>query len=101
MFRFDHAFLKNLGLDSMQDEEQQSLLEHIYKELELRVGIRLSEEMSDELLNEFGKLDTNSPDALSWLKNTRPNFKEVIVEEQRKLRDEVLAEKDRILSSNQ
>lgn len=56
MFQLNDEFLKELGLDQLPEEQRKSFLEHIYKELEARVGERLSEGMSDEKLQEFGSI---------------------------------------------
>jgi len=40
----------------MPDDHKQAFLEHLYEELELRVGTRLSEGMTDAQLAEFEKL---------------------------------------------
>ena len=46
MFRLDEDFLKDLGLDQLPEEQRKPFLQHIYSELELRVGERLSQGMS-------------------------------------------------------
>ena len=43
MFQLDDNFLKELGLDQLPDEQKKPFLQHIYSELELRVGERLSQ----------------------------------------------------------
>ena len=47
MFRLDEDFLKDLGLDQLPEEQRKPFLQHIYSELELRVGERLSQGMSE------------------------------------------------------
>lgn len=56
MFQLDDNFLKDLGLDNLPDEQKKAFLQHIYEELELRVGTRLADGLSDEQLGEFEKL---------------------------------------------
>jgi hypothetical protein len=53
MFQLDDKFLQDLGLDSLPSEQKQAFLEHIYNQLELRVGTRLSDGLSDAQLSEF------------------------------------------------
>ena len=38
MFRLDDQFLKDIGLDGLPEEQKKPFLQHIYSELELRVG---------------------------------------------------------------
>jgi hypothetical protein len=50
----DNGFLNDVGLGAAPGIVKRYMLEHIYAELELRVGLRLTEDMSDEMLDEFG-----------------------------------------------
>ena len=101
MFQLDDNFLQSVGLGNMPAEQKDAFLEHLYEELELRVGTRLSEGMSDEQLAAFEKLiDANDESgALSWLETNRPDYKQVVAEELEKLKQEVSANKDKILGN--
>lgn len=103
MYQLDENFLQSVGLGSMPADQQQAFLQHLYEELELRVGTRLSEGMTNEQLDEFERLiDANDQQgALGWLETHRPNYKQVVSEELEKLKQEVMANKDRILSEVQ
>jgi hypothetical protein len=100
MFQFDDNFLQDLGLGDMPDEQKKAFLQHLYEELELRVGTRLSEGMSEQQLAGFEKLiDGNDEDgALGWLESNRPDYKAVVAEELEKLKQEVTSNKAKILS---
>src|SRR5262245_33777251 len=99
MFQLDDTFLQSVGLGGMPDDQKKAFLDHLYEELELRVGVRLSEGMSDDQLAQFEKLiDANDEaGALKWLETNRPDYKQVVAEELEKLKQEVLANKDTIL----
>lgn len=99
MFQLDDDFLSNLGLANMPTEEKQAFLAHLYEELELRVGTELSKGLSDTQLEEFEKLiEQGSQDtALGWLEQNCPNYKEVVTAELEKLKQEIIAGKDRLL----
>lgn len=56
MFQLNEEFLKELGLDQLPEEQRKPFLDHIYSELELRVGERLSQGMSDAQLDEFANI---------------------------------------------
>jgi hypothetical protein len=101
MFELDDSFLESVGLAAMPEEQKKPFLEHLLEELEMRVGTRLSEGMSDDKLAEFEKLieARNEDGALSWLESHRPDYKDVVAEELDKLKREVESGKDRILGS--
>lgn len=56
MFQLDDKFLEDVGLSSLPDDQKQAFLQHIYEELELRVGTKLSDGLSDQQLEEFEKI---------------------------------------------
>ena len=56
MFQLDDKFLADIGLDTLPAEQKQAFLQHIYEELELRVGTKLSDGLSDQQLEEFEKI---------------------------------------------
>lgn len=56
MFQLNDEFLKELGLDQLPESQRKPFLDHIYSELELRVGERLSQGMSDAQLDEFANI---------------------------------------------
>lgn len=75
MFRLDEQFLKDIGLDSLPDEQKKPFLQHIYSELELRVGTRLSDGLSDAQLEEFEKIiDRDQEKVQAWLAEHAPNY---------------------------
>ena len=77
MFQLDDNFLKELGLDRMPEEQRKPFLEHIYSELELRVGERLSQGMSDAQLDEFANIIDKVPGAVDALLDKHaPNYTE-------------------------
>jgi len=52
-------------------------LQHIYSELELRVGTRLSDGLSDAQLEEFEKIiDRDQEKVQSWLAEHAPNYQQ-------------------------
>lgn len=75
MFQLDDNFLKDLGLEQLPEEQKQAFLQHIYEELELRVGTKLSDGLSDQQLDEFEGIIDRKPDAVSqWLAAHAPNY---------------------------
>jgi hypothetical protein len=75
MFQLDDTFLADVGLGNMPEAEKQPFLQHIYQELELRVGTRLSEGMSDEQLAQFEAIIDRKMEVVdSWLMQYVPGY---------------------------
>ena len=75
MFRLDEQFLKDIGLDGLPEEQKKPFLQHIYSELELRVGTRLSDGLSDAQLEEFEKIiDRDQEKIQNWLAEHAPTY---------------------------
>lgn len=75
MFQLDENFLNDIGLGDLPESEKKPFLQHIYEELELRVGTRLSEGLSDEQLEQFESIiDQKEEVVTSWLNNNVPDF---------------------------
>lgn len=101
MYKLDDDFLRELGLGALPDEEKKAMLAHVYETLQMRVGIKLTERMTDAQLDEFeGLLDGgDEPGALHWLESNFPNYKQVVAEELEKLRQEIAAAAPQILQA--
>jgi hypothetical protein len=91
MIKLDDDLLKELGLDTLPADEKKKFLAHIYETLEMRVGMKLAEQMSDAQLTEFEQfIDRNDEGgALKWLEANFPNYKDVVAEEFEKLKSEI------------
>jgi hypothetical protein len=89
--RIDDSLLDELGLSALPQEEKTSLLKHIYETLEMRVGMRLAEQMSNAQLDEFERFFNAQDDAgaFRWLETNFPNYKDIVAEEFGKLKQEV------------
>lgn len=75
MFQLDDKFLSEIGLDSLPEEQKKPFLQHIYDELEIRVGTKLSDGMSDAQLEEFEAIIDHRDDAIiAWLEKYVPNY---------------------------
>lgn len=75
MFQLDDKFLQDLGLDTLPDNQKQAFLEQVYASLEERVGVLLSEGLSDEQLEEFEAIIDRKADRVdAWLVVHVPNF---------------------------
>ncbi|HVO86139.1 MAG TPA: DUF5663 domain-containing protein [Candidatus Binatia bacterium] len=101
MFQLDDNLLRELGLGDLPADEKNKMLAHIYETLELRVGMRLAEKMTDAQLDEFEAfIDRNDePGALRWLETNFPNYKDTVAEELTKLKDEIKAQAPEIMKA--
>lgn len=103
MFKLDNALLEELGLGTLPAEEKNRMLSHIYETLEMRVGMKLAEQMSNDQLDEFESfIDKNDEEgALKWLSSNFPDYKKVVAEELEKLKAEIKASSDQIVAASQ
>lgn len=112
MFKLDDNLLIELGLGSLPPQEKNRMLAHIYETLEMRVGMQLASQMTDQQLDEFETLmplETDTPeqraqkekDALTWLESNFPNYKQVVADELAKLKEEIKASAAQIMASVQ
>jgi hypothetical protein len=75
MFQLDDKFLQELGLDQLPEDQRQAFKEHIYSELELRVGTRLSEGLTEAQLTEFESfVDRDDEKVNAWITSNVPDF---------------------------
>jgi len=102
MFKLDDNFLAELGLSALPSEEKKTMLGHIYETLELRVGMKLAQNMTASQLEEFEVLMNAGDEAggLKWLETNVPNYKDVVQEEFDKLKKEVAGDSAKILSAS-
>ena len=78
MFQLDDKFLQDVGLQDLPDDQKQAFLQHIYSELELRVGTRLSEGMNEEQLAQFEAfVDQDEQKVVAWFERYLPNYREL------------------------
>ena len=101
--RIDHNLLAELGLAALPEEEKKALEKHIYETLEMRVGMRLADQMTNEQLDEFETYFNARDDAgaFRWLETNFPNYKDIVAEEFEKLKSEVAGQAPAILAASQ
>src|SRR3989344_2172075 len=77
MFQIDDNFLATLGLAGLPQDEKEKIKAHIYETLEMRVGMRLASNMSDQQLSEFeGFMSGDVTNATSYLSKLNPNWQQ-------------------------
>ena len=102
MFKLDNNLLEELGLGSLPADQKNSMLQHIYETLEMRVGMKLADQMTNDQLDEFeGFIDRNDEaGALKWLETNFPNYKQVVADELEALKGEIKNNSAKILEAS-
>lgn len=97
--KLNAELLDELGLGSLPVEEKNRTLAQIYSMLEMRVGMELAEQMTNDQLNEFEEFISRSDEAgaLTWLETNFPHYKQVVAEQFELLKEEVRAVAPRML----
>lgn len=103
MFKLDDNLLRELGLGSLPAAEKNRMLSHIYETLEMRVGMKLAQRMTNEQLDEFEAFIDRSDEAgaLKWLESNFPNYKQVVAEELDALKAEIKVAAPQIVAASQ
>lgn len=65
--KFDESFLIEVGLQDMPENQKQAFLKHAQEELEMRVGEKISDGMTDEQLIEFEGIMQNDQNVIRKL----------------------------------
>ena len=75
MFQLDDKFLQDVGLGSLPEEQKKAFLDHFREQLELRVGTKLSDGLSDAQLEEFESfIDRNEEKVTNWVQTNVPDY---------------------------
>lgn len=75
MFNLNEQFLEDIGLGSMPEDQKRPFLQHIYGQLEQRVGENLSAGMTDSQLDEFGDIiDRKQEVVTGWIQANVPDY---------------------------
>lgn len=83
MFQLDDKFLQDVGLGNLPDEQKQAFLQYFREQLELRVGTKLSDGLSDAQLEEFESFVDRDADKVSgWIQEHVPAYQEDTVYQQ-------------------
>lgn len=94
----DEKFLQEMGLSAMPEDQKQKFLDYIQEELEVRIGERISRGLTQEQLNEFDAI-TDQAEATKWLEKNRPDFREIVNRTLEELKEEIRANRTRLVAS--
>lgn len=75
MFQLDDQFLQDIGLADLPEDQKKPFLQHIYEQLEYKVGVRLSDGLSEQQLIEFESIIDKNIEAIdSWILQYAPDY---------------------------
>lgn len=74
MFQLDDDFQKEVGIFDMPKEAKEKLLEGITKMINDRVMIALSDQLTDDKVDELENIANDSKNARQWLARNVPNY---------------------------
>lgn len=95
--QFDENFLQEMGLSSMPADKKQEFLNYIQNELEIRIGRRISEGLTEAQLQEFDNL-TEAADIAAWLEKNRPDYHEIVDRCIEEMKQAIVKNRDQLLS---
>jgi hypothetical protein len=99
VLKLDHALMERIGLGELPSAEKQAYLRAFYERLQLAVGKRLADRMSDEQLTEFERLVDGSDElARAWLHVNFPEYRRFCHEEFDRLSAELAEQASQIVS---
>lgn len=100
--QLDEDFLNDIGLGNASPEKKKAFVEQILEVLQMRVGDRLGEDLTEEQLSDFervvGAAEDSGLAAEEWLKANNPRYEEIISEELAILGRELRADIDTVVA---
>lgn len=83
LVKLDEEFLASIGLADLSDDEKKEALDDIKTALEAKVGVKITQNLSDEQVDQFSNLlsGTDHNAALSWIETNIPNYREIVMQE--------------------
>ncbi len=94
--QFDDNFLQEMGLAAMPEPEKREFLDYIQRELETRIGERVSRGLTDVQLNEFDLIEDHDA-AIKWLETNRPDYREIVSRTIEDMKAEIRANRNRLV----
>lgn len=76
MIQIDEVFMREVGLEDMSAEEKAAFMRDAEEELEVRIGQKIGETMTEAQLGEFEAM-TDAVMAAEWLEENAPNYREI------------------------
>ena len=71
-------------------------MSYVQEELEVRIGEEIAEGMTEEKMKEFEDAQTDE-EAEKWLATNRPNYREIVQNTLKELKEEISRNRDKLL----
>lgn len=99
--QIDDKFISELNLGDLPEAEKTQLVGQIRETLEMRVGMKIAEAMSEAQLKEFeGFMEAgDEKGAMEWLSTNYPSYRQVVKDELERLKSEIKKDADKIRDS--
>lgn len=97
MALIDEQFMTEVGLGEMPALERQAFMEQATEELEVRVGQRISANLTPEQMQEFEQIQEQS-EVAAWLDRNAPNFREEVMQVLANFKQEILQSRQQFLA---
>ena len=97
----DEQFLVAFGLSDLPDESKDKALDDMLYNLNMLVGRRIANQLSEEQLDEFDKLmsgEFTKEQVEKWILKNVPNYTQILEEEANKLREGNMSTVDRVMA---
>ena len=91
----DESWVRDLGIDKSK-LDLEKLANKVEGELELRVGLEIMDNLSDEQIKAFKKISNDETGSLDWLKENYPDFQQVVKTQYDELLEELRESKDKV-----
>lgn len=98
--QIDDQFLAAMRLAGLDEAQKQAALSTIIETLNLNVGDRVLEILSEEQLTQLEQVTSSGSEeeVNQWLSQNVPNFNKIVEEEAQKMRDEAAADVDKAMA---
>ncbi len=95
---FNEKFLQEMGLSAMPADQKAKFLEYVQRELEIRIGERVSKGLTEFQLNEFDNI-TEPQEAIKWLEKNRPDYREIVDRTIKEMKDEIRENRNKLVNA--
>ena len=95
---FNENFLQEMGLSAMPADQKAKFLDYVQRELEIRIGERVSRGLTEYQLAEFDNI-TEPREAAKWLEKNRPDYREIVNRTIKEMKDEIRANRSKLISA--
>ena len=103
MDNLDEQYLRDLGIADMPEEARRPLVEKLEQQIQDRISLRMAEDLSDEQLEELANITESAGDdqgkVVEWLEQNAPNYKEIIEETLKEVKEEMSVQRAEVPSN--